>query len=198
MKLPVFILLASVLFAAPSWAATDQSAGSTQPEDERARAYFTDTELVTQSGKPVRFYSDMLKGKVVLVSLFFTECTGMCPTINASLAEAQELLDDRMGRDIVFISITLDPETDTTEVVREYAANFDAGKGWHFLTGKPADIKTVTRKLGHAASTPAEHTGVLILGNVATATWTKMAPGAPPVAIVEKLKLLAEGGLARK
>ncbi|MDH5411487.1 MAG: SCO family protein, partial [Alphaproteobacteria bacterium] len=150
------------------------------------------------SGRTVRFYSDILKGKIVLVSLFFTECEGMCPTINASLAEVQEQLDDRMGRDIVLISITLDPETDTTEVLREYAANFDTGKGWYFLTGKSAEIKTVTRKLGHVASTPDEHTGVLILGNVATATWTKIAPSTPPGAIVEKLKLLAEGGLAQQ
>lgn len=195
MRLPVFILWTAVLLAAPSWAATDQTGPS---EDDRARAYFTDTELVTQNGETVRFYSDMLKGKVVLVSLFFTECTGMCPTINASLAEVQELLGDRMGKDIVFISITLDPETDTPDVVREYAANFDAGKGWYFLTGKLSEIKTVTRKMGHAASTPAEHTGTLILGNVATATWTKMTPGVPPLAVAEKLKLLAEGGHAQK
>jgi len=197
-KLSAFILWASVLFAGPSWAATDQSDRSKQSEDARARAYFTDTELVTQSGRTVRFYSDMLKGKIVLVSLFYTSCEGICPVVNANLAEVQDLLADRLGKDMALISITLDPKKDTPSVIKSYADNFSTGEGWHFLTGKPEDVTSIIRKLGHLTTTPNDHTGLLVLGNVSTATWTKMAPNAPPLAIVEKLKLLAEGGLAQQ
>lgn len=162
------------------------------PEAEaKAREYFTDLPVVTQDGERLRFFSDLLKGRIVVVTLFYTECTGMCPLTNQKLAEVQEQLGDAMGRDFFFVSVTLDPETDTPEVLKEYAKKFDAKDGWYFLTGKKEDIETITYRLGQRDDNIAAHNPFFMLGNVADAHWTRLPPNQPPAAIVGRLSLIA-------
>src|SRR6185503_10613230 len=72
--------------------------------------YFTDVELLNQDGKKVRFYSDVLKGKTVVVNAFFTTCTSVCPPMNRNMEKIQEVLGDRIGRDVFLVSMTVDPE----------------------------------------------------------------------------------------
>lgn len=157
----------------------------------KARKYFTDLPVVTQDGETMRFYSDVLENQVVLVSLFYTECTGMCPITNAKLAEVQDLLGEQFGHGVRFVSVTLDPETDTPEVLKEYAAKFDARDGWLFLTGKKEDLKTITYRLGQVDSTIETHNPMIMAGNVNRAQWTKLRPNMPAPAIVERVRLLA-------
>ena len=102
--------------------------------EKKARRYFTDLPVVSQDGKELRFFSDVLKDRVVLVSLFYTNCTGMCPINNAKLAEVQDLLGDSLGRSIFLVSVTLDPETDTPDVLKDYASKFEADDCWLFRT----------------------------------------------------------------
>lgn len=170
------------------------AATAAQTEEDRARAYFTDTELVDQSGKTRRFFSDILKGRVVLISLFYTNCTGVCPVVNNTLAGVQDELGDSLGGKIRLLSISIDPDRDDAPTLSRYAANFEPRDGWYFLTGKPEEVKALVRKLGHMENGPEAHTGVLALGNVEEAVWTKMPPNAPPNILAAKLLLLAEGG----
>jgi cytochrome oxidase Cu insertion factor (SCO1/SenC/PrrC family) len=161
---------------------------ATATGDAKARAYFTDRRVVTQHGQELRFYSDVLKDRIVVVTLFFAGCTGVCPINNEKLAELQTLLDDAMGRDVFFVSVSVDPEHDTVEDLARYAARFGAGKGWLFLTGDNEDIATITRKLGHTSSDPDAHTAFFMLGNVPRAHWTKVAPYEPAETIFNRLK----------
>jgi len=98
------------------------------------KSYFPDVELVTHEGKTVRFYDDLIKDKVFVVSFLYTTCRDFCPLAAARLSELQEKLGDAMGRDVFFYSISIDPETDTPERLKEYAKTFAAGPGWLFLT----------------------------------------------------------------
>lgn len=157
----------------------------------KSRKYFTDLPVVTQDGETMRFYSDVLESQVVLVSLFYTECTGMCPITNAKLAEVQDLLGEQLGHGVRIVSITLDPETDTPEVLKEYAAKFDAREGWLFLTGKNEDLKTITYRLGQVDSKIETHNPMIMAGNVNRAQWTKLRPNMPAPAIVERVRFLA-------
>ncbi len=159
--------------------------------EAKARRYFTDLPVVTQDGETLRFFSDILKDRVVVVTLFYTECTDMCPITNQKLAQVQDLLGDAMGRDYFFVSVTLDPETDTPEVLKQYAENFDAGKGWYFLTGRKDDIKTITRRLGQTDDNIATHNPYFMLGNVPRAHWSRLPPNQPPESIVGRLSLIA-------
>src|SRR5207245_9196485 len=74
--------------------------------------YFPNVTLLTQDNQPVRFYDDMLKGKVVVISFMFTTCNSLCPLTTAHLASVQEQPGDRLGRDVFIISISVDPTND--------------------------------------------------------------------------------------
>jgi len=139
--------------------------------------YFPNASLTTQDGKVVRFYDDLLKNKSVVVNLIYTRCTASCPLETAKLAQVQKILGDRVGKDIFFYSISLDPKHDTPEVLKAYAAKFHVQPGWLFLTGKEEDIKLISKKLGLASLTDAAnrdgHQPSLMIGKDATGQWMR-------------------------
>jgi protein SCO1 len=139
--------------------------------------YFPNVALTTQDGARVRFYDDLVKGKIVAINLIYTTCKYACPLETARLSQVAKLLGDRMGRDVFFYSITIDPDHDTPEVLKAYAEKYQAGPGWMFLTGRPEDIEQISRKLGLYSepnpSNPDGHTPMLIIGNEATGQWMR-------------------------
>lgn len=170
---------------------TREQARSPATFREDARSYFTDLPVIAQDGKERRFFSDVLKDKVVLIYLFFTNCKAACPMINQKLANVQPLLGDRLGTDITMISITTDPANDTPPVVKEYSEHFGPRPGWLFLTGETQNIVSIVRRLGHTSPDPNAHSTFLTVGNVAKARWTKLRPTASEAEIAEMLRLLA-------
>ena len=142
-------------------------------------SYFPNVELLTQDGERVRFY-DLIKGKKVLIELIYTSCAYACPLETARLAQVQALLGSRMGKDIFFYSISIDPERDTPAVLKQFAKKYGAGPGWTFLTGERSDIERVGKKLGLYSSTPDPsnkdgHTPMLLMGDEATGQWTRVS-----------------------
>jgi protein SCO1/2 len=154
--------------------------------------YFPNVELTTQDGKTVHFYDDLLKGKVVAITLIYTHCLDNCPLETARMAQVQRLLGDRVGKDIFFYSISIDPKRDTPEVLNAYAKKFHAGPGWLFLTGKEADIVSISRKLGlYSTPDPSDRDGhmpSLLIGNVATGQWMKDSATDNPSFLVRKME----------
>jgi protein SCO1/2 len=119
------------------------------PSDEAAaREYFTDLPLLTHEGREVRFFSDVLKDRVVLINSFYTHCQGITPRQTQVLLRLQEMLSESLGREVFFVSITVDPERDTVEKLQEYVQGIEARPGWIFLTGKPENVDWVNHKLG--------------------------------------------------
>jgi protein SCO1/2 len=139
--------------------------------------YFPDVTLTTQDGKPMRLYADLLKGKSVAITVIYTSCTDECPLETARMAEVQRLLGAHAGKDVMFYSISIDPEHDTPEVLKAYAEKFNVGPGWLFLTGKKEDIKLVTRKLGLSRNSDSAnrdgHASSLMLGNEPAGQWMR-------------------------
>ena len=174
--------------------ATDATAKANLPDDveQKARSYFTDLPVVTQDGTELRFFTDVLKDRVVLVSLFFANCEQACPLTTGKLARVQDLLGEDFGRSIFFVSITLDPERDTPVVLKTYAQKFQAGEGWVFLTGDAETLKQITYRLGHVSPQIEAHNTHYMIGNVKIARWAKLAPNLPEEAIAERLRLMAE------
>ena len=89
--------------------------------DQWGANYFPNYELTTQDGKKLKFFDDMIKDKVVLISFIYTNCPDACPLETARIAQVQGILGDRVGKDVHFYSITIDPKNDTPEVLKEYA-----------------------------------------------------------------------------
>jgi protein SCO1/2 len=93
------------------------------------------------------------RGKVVVVTFIFTMCTATCPVLTPMMSFVQDQLGSDFGAKIAFVSITVDPERDTPEVLKEYAQAFGANlAGWSFLTGAPTAIQEVTHRYGVYAS----------------------------------------------
>lgn len=162
----------------------------TAEDQSPAHKYFTDVELINQDGRKVRFYSDVLKGKTVVVNAFFTSCTSVCPPMNRNMEKIQEALGDRVGKDVFLVSITVDPEVDTPARMKDYAQKFHAGKGWIFLTGKKENLDWALYKLGQYVERKDDHKTIFIIGNEPTGLWKKafgMANVAELVQVVESV-----------
>jgi protein SCO1 len=155
-------------------------AGGPPADNEAAHHYFTDIELVDHLGRPQRLYTDLLRGKIVLVNSFFTSCAGVCPPMTQRIAELQAPLADRLGKDVFFLSLTVDPVTDTTEALAAYAEKFGAKDGWLFLGGNKRNVDFALRKLGFAVEVREAHSNVLVIGNEPTGLWKKAFSMATP------------------
>lgn len=137
--------------------------------------HFPNVTLTTQDGKQVKFYDDLIKGKMVVINFVFTRCGNVCPLETAKLAQVYKLLGDRMGKDIFFYSITVDPKHDNPAALKEYTQKFHTGPGWYFLTGNKEDMDAVRKSIGMAGRPNEDplsgHTTSLTIGNETTNQW---------------------------
>lgn len=173
--------------------------------------HFPNFLMRTHEGKEVRFYDDLIHGKHVVINLMYADCKGLCPPITANLVKVQELLKDRIGKDIFMYSITLRPETDSPEALKNYAKMHGVKPGWLFLTGRVADVEALRRKLGFTDPDPerdkdkANHIGLLRIGNEVTDTWIAIPGVSRPQNMIKRILWLetpkdyqADNGSANK
>lgn len=155
--------------------------------------YFPNVVLTTHEGKKVRFYDDLLKDKIVLINMMYAQCEGICVPVTMNLKKVQELLGNRMGRDIFIYSISLKPEEDTPMMLKHYAEMHHVGPGWLFLTGAPNDIELLRRKLGFTNPDPkldadkSQHIGMVRYGNEARQLWAACPGMAHPSWLAESV-----------
>ena len=164
-------------------AAGEGAAGKFLPETQASarsriqQRHLPNIPLVTHEGKEVRFYDDLVKGKVVTLNFFYALCGDVCPAVTANLVEVQKLLGDQVGRDIFMYSFTLKPEEDTVDVLRHHMEMHGVQPGWTFLTGKPQDMELLRRSVGFTNPDPRldqdinQHIGNVRYGNEPLMLW---------------------------
>ncbi|HKG58654.1 MAG TPA: SCO family protein [Pyrinomonadaceae bacterium] len=130
-----------------------------------------DAVLLDQDGRRVRFYTDLIKGKVVIINFVFTSCTIVCPPLGANFARIQTALGERLGKDVHLISITRDPEMDTPAKLRTWGAKFGARPGWTLVTGEKAQIDEVLLALIGDIARKGEHSAIVLVGSDARGVW---------------------------
>jgi len=130
-----------------------------------------DVVLLDQDGRKVRFYTDLIKGKVVIINFVFTSCTVVCPPLGANFARIQTALGERLGKDVHLISITRDPEMDTPAKLRTWGAKFGARPGWTLVTGEKAQIDEVLLALIGDIARKGEHSAIVLVGSDARGVW---------------------------
>ncbi len=175
---------------------------TTMSSAERRRDRFLNVPLTTHEGREVRFYDDLIRGKTVLLNMFYTVCTAeaICPLGTANLVAVQEILGPRVGKDIFMYSITLDPENDTPQVLKSYARAFGVGPGWEFLTGAKEDIERLRRNLGYVDpdpvvdKDPSQHSGMVRFGIEPLERWTGCPILTQPKWIAKYIAWLEPGG----
>ena len=170
--IPSLIIFGAV-YGATVQAQTTPRAKEPAAEQSGAEKYFTDVVLTNQNGEKMRFYSDLLKGKVVVINSFFGTCQGSCLPMNRNLAKLQDALGDRVGKDLFIISISVDSTMDTPAVLKEYARKLNARPGWYFLTGEKANVDFALKKLGAYVADKNQHLNILYIGNEPTGLWKK-------------------------
>lgn len=130
------------------------------------------SSVVDQDGKPLDFYSDLIKGKLVAINFIFTTCTASCPPLTATFRHVQQAAIER-GLDLQLISISVDPTVDTPERLHAFAEKFNAGPGWTFVTGDKSEIDSLLNGLGTAIANKNDHTPMMMIGNDPVDYWTR-------------------------
>jgi protein SCO1 len=154
---------------------------------------FPNYVLEAHDGRKLRFYDDVLKNKIVVIGMIYTSCSGICPGNIANMMRVQEMLGNRVGRDIFMYSLTLQPEFDRPEALKAYALQREIKPGWTLLTGKPPEVDQIRRKLGFFSTDPvadadlSQHSGVVRIGNVARDRWLMMPAMSSPKMIARAI-----------
>ena len=160
-------------------------------DGEKVDVTIPDVSLFDQDGKPVRFYSDLVRGKVVMVNFIFTSCTTICPPMGATFGKLQQLLGDRAGRDVHLISVSVDPATDSPPRMKEWGKKFGAGPGWTLVTGDRETVVQLLKALGAYTPNINDHTPLVLAGNDPRGEWTRAYGLATPAKLVELIDRLA-------
>jgi cytochrome oxidase Cu insertion factor (SCO1/SenC/PrrC family) len=148
-----------------------------ESEEERARKYFTDTVVVDQNGNKLRFYSDVLKDRVVLISFMFMNCEGACPMLAQKLKQTRALMVPAIKDEVWFVTLSVDPERDTPEAMKQFAENQGLDE---------------SRWLGQYTPNIESHTTLMLAGNDRTRHWTRVLPMVPPDGIALQMRSLVE------
>jgi len=145
-----------------------------------AETYFGDIVLTDQNGHRVRLYEDVMKDRTIVLNSFFASCKGSCPIMTQTYVSLQKRFADHVGKDLMLVSITVDPKNDTPLRLAEYARKANAKPGWLLLTGTPDEVTRALKKIGQASETPEAHMNIMIVGNERTGLWKKAFALAPP------------------
>ncbi len=165
-----------------------------------------DLALLDQNGRKVRFYSDLVKGRVVAINFIFTTCTTICPPLAMTFSRIQKLMGERMGKDAHLISVSVDPVTDTPERLNAWAEKFGRRPGWTLVTGDKQQLDELLKSLGAFPDRREAHSPLVLIGNDASGYWTRVNGLAPASRLVKAIEDAGAGaasapassGLARQ
>jgi protein SCO1/2 len=141
-----------------------------------------DRTLVDQDGRKVKF---------VVIDTFFTTCAQICPILSAIFMDLQDQLGSRQGKEVVLVSITVDPVTDIPPRLKEYAQTWNAKPGWSFLGGEKQTVDLVLTGLGLYSSDFTAHPAMFLVGDGKTGSWTRFYGFASPEQILGKIDELS-------
>ena len=150
-----------------------------------------DRVLVDQDGRKVKFVSEVIGDRFVVIDTFFTTCFQICPILSAIFMDLQDLLGSRLGKDVVLVSLTVDPVTDIPPRLKEYAQTWNAKPGWSFLGGEKQTVDLVLTGLGLYSSDFTAHPAMFLVGDGKTGSWTRFYGFASPEQILGEIDELA-------
>lgn len=164
---------ASNIETAPSVTTENGLTAAEDGSSATSRMTIPDVEVLDQDGKTIHFYSDLIKGKTVVINFVFTTCTTICPPLAATFQRVQKEMGDKVGRDVHFISISVDPLTDTPERLKAWGDKFKAGPGWTFVTGNKQEIGQLLNALGASVARREDHSPTVLVGNDLKGVWAR-------------------------
>lgn len=131
-----------------------------------------DLDVQDQGGRKIRFYSDLIKDKVVVLSFFYTSCTYSCTMQGKTFSKLQSLLGDRLGQSVFLISVTIDPARDDVARLKSWGKRYDVQSGWTLVTGKEAELNKLLIPFTGNRAGAEMHMPSTFVGNAKTGVWT--------------------------
>ena len=184
--------LATAAMASLAVPAVRAAQARTRPSSRAER--LPNVRLQTHDGREVRFYDDLVRGRLVVLNMMYANCANICPPNTANLLRVKEELGSRVGRDVFMYSLTLQPAIDKPADLRRYMDKYGIGDGWTFLTGQPRDVELLRLHLGFYTADPVsdadlkQHTGMVRLGHDARDRWSMIPAQATTRQIVDSIK----------
>lgn len=185
--------LAALMFLAPAVSAagddTDPHAHHRQMMQQDAKleskansadVQIPDVNLLTQHGDTVNLRSDVVGDRIVVIDFVYTTCTTICPVLSAILGQVQRQLADRLGKEVMLVSLTVDPLRDTPARLKAYSEKHHAGDGWLWLTGNKQAVDGVLQEFGVYTPNFEDHPSTILVGDGSTGDWSRFIgfPGA--------------------
>jgi protein SCO1 len=183
-------VVTAVLLSASGAPAHDRGAPFENVTGSSVTVKLRDIELLDQDGRRVRFASDVVGDRVVIVDTIYTSCPVVCQILSGVLANLQERLGERLGRDVLLVSISVDPTTDTPSRLKEYARRWKARPGWLFLTGTREHVDEVLKGLNVYAPASADHPSVVLLGDARQGRWRRLYGFPAPERVLAEIDAL--------
>lgn len=154
-----------------------------------------DVWVVTQDGKRVQFYSDLIKDKSVAVGFFFTSCLSVCTWHGKLFSRFQKHLAGRLGEDIFLISVSIDPLTDTPARLKRWGTKYNRQSGWTLVTGGKAEMNELLKSMTGDNIGPQEvHSSFFYIYNANTGRWGLISGYPTPEEFEKQLAELGKAG----
>jgi protein SCO1/2 len=168
-------------------------------QDASSSVRLHDRPLLTQDGEQVSFASDVVQDHIVVMDFVYTTCTTVCPVLSAVFRQVQNRLGDRLGGEVLLVSVSVDPGRDTPRRLKAYADRQQARPGWVWLTGEKIAVDQVLDGLGAYTPDFEDHPSMVLVGDARTGKWTRFFgfPGPDQlIAVVDELAMARHGASA--
>ena len=149
-----------------------------------------DLNLVDQDGHEVKFVSDVIGDRIVVMDFVYTSCTTVCPVLSAVFQQVQGRLGDQLGKDVALVSVSVDPTRDTPQRLKAYAAKHKAQPGWIWLTGPKTTMDEVLDGLGAYSPNFEDHPSMVLVGDGRTGEWSRFFGFPSPNRLMEQVHAL--------
>ena len=189
--LGVLLLLAAAAPARDAAAHEKTATTPTSVEVKSVTVKLLDLELVDQDGRRVRLKSDVVGDRLVVIDVIYTSCPVVCPILSSVFASLQESLGDRVGKDVVLLSISVDPTTDIPPRLKAYAERWKAGPGWRFVTGQKRNVDEVLKGLNAWAPDFTDHPSMILVGDGRHGRWRRFYGFPSPARVLAEVDSLA-------
>lgn len=152
---------------------------------------FPDASLVSSDGRKVRFATDVLADRLIVLDFVYTNCSTVCPVVSAIFSQLQDRLGGRLEKDVRLVSLTVDPARDTPAQLKAYSAKHGARSDWWWLSGQTESVTGVLKAAGIWTPNFEDHPAVILVGDARTGQWARFYGFASPDEILKRLDELA-------
>jgi len=149
-----------------------------------------DRVLIDQDGDEMKFVSDVIGDRIVVMDFVYTSCTTVCPVISAVFGQVQKKLGDQLGDEVVLVSVSVDPIRDTPQRLKAYAATHKAKPGWIWLTGNKRTLDEVLDGLGAYSPNFEDHPAMVLIGDGRSGEWSRFFGFPSPDRLMEQVNTL--------